>query len=210
MYLLTLDSTLNCLTIENDNAGGKAQERVFYADISDVFADCKSTDTYKSDGTRVTLQTNYSNGNFNLRNRVTIMHGDSNSRFKNSVTILDLINFSFAWSSAPTVILNDAMAVASLIDAARANGGGSSANSVSGTFTSSTLTLNAGSAVWSGNNIVVTLPRTATAVNVSILNAFGTTQLTAGLATLVGNTVTINMSGFLPITGTWSIYITYV
>ena len=91
-----------------------------------------------------------------------------------------------------------------------ANGGGSSANSVSGTFTSSTLTLNAGSAVWSGNNIVVTLPRTATAVNVSILNAFGTTQLTAGLATLVGNTVTINMSGFLPITGTWSIYITYV
>lgn len=212
MYIITLDSTNKCLVIDRSTSGQTfEQEKIEYAQISDVDPTELSTNSTDQYNNLTTLAANFAAGNFNLANRVTIEHGDGGYKYKTKRLVLDLLNEDYAWSTAPTVRLNSAASVANLIQAAYASNTGGSVNTVSGTFTSSAFTLTGGTAVWSSNNIVVTLPRNATAISVSILNSSGTTQLTAGIATLTNpTTITINMSGFLPISGNWAMDITYI
>jgi hypothetical protein len=209
MYIITLDSTNKCLVIDRSTSGQTfEQEKIEYAQISDVDPTELSTNSTDQYNNLTTLAANFAAGNFNLANRVTIEHGDGGYKYKTKRLVLDLLNEDYAWSTAPTVRLNSAASVAGLIQAAYV---GNSVSTVSGTFTSSTFSLTGGSAVWSSNNIVVTLPGNAKVISVSILNSSGTAQLTAGISTLTNpTTVTINMSGFVPITGTWELYINLV
>jgi len=209
MYIITLDATNKRLLIDRSTSGQTSgQESVEYAEISDIDYTELSTNSTDQYNNLTTLAANFAAGNFNLANRVTIEHGDGGYKYKTKRLVLDLLNEDYAWSTAPTVRLNSAASVAGLIQAAYV---GNSVSTVSGTFTSSTFSLTGGSAVWSSNNIVVTLPGNAKVISVSILNSSGTAQLTAGISTLTNpTTVTINMSGFVPITGTWELYINLV
>jgi hypothetical protein len=112
MYILTLDATNKCLTIDRGTSGvSYDKESILYANIDNVQAEELSTDVYKPDGTVTRAGTNFSNSNYNFVNKVIITKGEDSVRMKQFVEIIDLLNDNYAWSTAPTVKLTSASSV---------------------------------------------------------------------------------------------------